>query len=138
MYIYHTSIKLHDTDAAGLLFFANQFKLAHDAYETFFNALGFNLGKMIQSGTFVLPIVHADADFTAPLFVGDRVGIRIHLGKVGRSSFTLLYDILRETGETVGRVKTVHVAIDKQTREKIELPERLKMALMTGGESLPE
>ena len=32
-FIYKTEIRLHDTDAAGPLFFANQFTIIHDAYE---------------------------------------------------------------------------------------------------------
>lgn len=32
MFTYKTQIRLHDTDAAGILFFAQQFEIIHDAY----------------------------------------------------------------------------------------------------------
>jgi hypothetical protein len=35
MYTYQTTIRLHHTDAAGVVFFSNLFVIAHDAYESF-------------------------------------------------------------------------------------------------------
>ncbi len=41
MFTYKTKISLHDTDAAGIIFFANQFKIVHDAYEDLLESFGF-------------------------------------------------------------------------------------------------
>jgi acyl-CoA thioesterase FadM len=35
MFKTQTNVKLHDTDAAGILFFSNHFRIAHTAYEDF-------------------------------------------------------------------------------------------------------
>ena len=56
MYIYQTKIKLHDTDAAGILFFANQFKMVHDAYEGLLEMIGFGFAELIRHKNFFLPI----------------------------------------------------------------------------------
>ena len=40
MYVYQAKIKLHDTDAAGLLFFSQQFEIMHDAYEALLEKIG--------------------------------------------------------------------------------------------------
>ncbi len=41
MYQYHHKVKLHETDAAGILFFSHQFEMIHDAYESLLEKIGF-------------------------------------------------------------------------------------------------
>jgi len=129
MYTLKTSIRLHDTDAAGLLFFAHQFKLAHDAYEGFMEEIGFGFASIIREAGFLVPIVHAEADYKTGLSVGDKVTIRLRTVNVGNSSFTLAYDLLDSGDRAVGSVKTVHVCMDKETRKKKPLPDGLRRAL---------
>jgi 1,4-dihydroxy-2-naphthoyl-CoA hydrolase len=125
---YYT-IKLHDTDAAGILFFANQFKFAHDLYQKFLEEIGFPLQERFASGDFSLPIVHAEADFYAPLTVGDTVEISLRVAAVGETSFTLEYEITDLDGRQVGSAKTVHVTVDPRTRSKIKLPKPFRAQL---------
>ena len=132
MYTLQTSVKLHDTDAAGLLFFANQFRMAHDAYEVFLGQIGFGFARIFQDGDFLLPIVHAEADYKARLQVGDKVTIRLTVEKVGDSSFVLLYDLSDADGKSVGTVRTVHVCTDKGSGEKRNLPDELRRGLVSG------
>ena len=77
MYVYQTKIKLHETDAAGLIFFSNQFKLMHDAYESLLETIGFGFSDLIRKCDFFLPIIHAEADYKKPLFVGDVLEIQV-------------------------------------------------------------
>lgn len=126
MYSYRTQINLHDTDAAGLLFFSNQFKLIHDAYESLLEKIGFGFGELIRNQPFFLPIVHAESDYKAPLFVGDWIEIKVRVDSVGTTSFTFAYEIVKDDGTLVGTAKTVHVTIAKDTQQKIELPALMK------------
>ena len=119
---YYT-IKLHDTDAAGVLFFANQFKIVHDIYEQFLARIGSSFRERITAGDFYIPIVHAEADFLQPLQVGDTVEITLSVTEVGNSSFTLAYQLIDLDGWVVGNVETIHVTIDPQTKEKTDLPQ---------------
>jgi len=103
MFTYNTMIRLHNTDAAGLLFFAEQFRLAHDAYEAFMESIGYAFAPLIRTSPFLLPIVHAEADLLQRLETGDRITIQIVAERVGSTSFTLAYTLLRNGSETVGR-----------------------------------
>ncbi|MBZ0166338.1 MAG: acyl-CoA thioesterase [Candidatus Omnitrophica bacterium] len=126
MHSYKTQINLHDTDAAGLLFFSNQFKLIHDAYEALLEKIGFGFGDLIKNQPFFLPIVHAESDYKAPLFVGDWINIDVDVESVGTTSFTFVYRITKTDGTLVGTARTVHVTIDKETKNKIPLPPKMK------------
>ena len=129
MFTHKTQIRLHDTDAAGILFFAHQFELIHDAYELLLEKLGFGFPTMLTKRSYFLPIVHAESDYKAPLFVGDRILIMVKVGHIGETSFSFEYTIRHHTKGLVGTAKTVHVTIDKKSRAKIPLPKEIRRGL---------
>lgn len=129
MFTYQTTVKMHETDASGFLFFAAQFKIAHDAYEAFLNAVGFGIQTIISKSDFLLPIVHAEADYFIPSAVGDRITVQLQVESISKNSFQIIYDFINEFGKIAGNAKTVHVAIDKKKQTKMALPEDLVKAL---------
>jgi len=128
-FIAKNKVRMHDTDMAGILYFARQFRFAHDALEDFVESeSGLSFDDVFRREKFVFVIVHCEADYFTPLTVGDILEIRLCVEKIGNSSFTLFYRIFR--GETlVGTVKTVHVSLHSETREKIPVPEKLRKSL---------
>ena len=126
MYTYQTKIKLHETDAAGLLFFANQFKLVHDAYESLLEKIGYGFAELIRNKNYFLPIVHAEADYKMPLFVGDLIEIQVTVESIGQMSFTFAYTILNTRKQLIGTAKTVHVTVDNKSHQKITLPSDMR------------
>jgi len=125
---YYT-VRLHDTDAAGILFFANQFKMVHDMYEKFMIQNGFPFKDRFANGDYLLPIVHAESDYLAPLITGDTVEIELAVERVGNTSFTLRYHIYDLDGHLVGKAKTIHVTMDPKTKKKIPLPTPFRQML---------
>ena len=124
MFTFNTTIKMHEVDAAGVLFFANQLKLVHDAYEAFLNASGLALKEILNEKEFFLPIVHAKTDFELPLHAGDQVEVQLFVLCKGTTSFTLSHQIYKGKIRA-GHGETVHVSIAKQSGEKIPLPPEL-------------
>ena len=126
MYTQQLNIYLASTDSAGVLFFAEQFRLAHQVYESFLREKGCPLHGLLNSEC-AFPIVHSSADFLAPIYCGDQVDVHLSVAHIGTHSFTLEYLFCRS--QTLGTVKTVHVCIDKETREKKNIPLTLKNIL---------
>ena len=119
---------MHDTDAAGRIFFANQFTIVHDAYEALLVKFNCSFPSMLKGGRYFLPIVHAESDYKAHLTVGDKIAIGIRVGHIGHTSFTFEY-IIRRGKVIVGTAKTVHVTIDTKTDKKTPLPAPLRRSL---------
>ena len=120
---------MKDTDAAGVIFFVNYFVFAHETYELFLEKIGYSLRRIIERESFLLPIVHAESDYHQMIRVEDKITIVLNVDKIGRTSFTLVYDYFLENQELVGGVKTVHVCVDKTTLKKIPIPEDFQQAL---------
>ena len=91
--------------------------------------IGHSLSDRFLKKDFYLPIVHAEASFSRPLQVGDSIKISLSVAKVGKSSFTLVYELTNQAGALLGTARTVHTAVDPAMGKKIALPETLKEKL---------
>ena len=131
MFTYETTVKLHQTDAAGVCFFGNYFHIAHDAYEAFMASIDYSLRYIIDADPDVVLIVHAEADYKKPVFGGDKVTVRTSLEELGRTSFRLKHTVLNAAGETAAEVSTVHVAVNKESKRSVRLNDRLAAGLKT-------
>jgi 1,4-dihydroxy-2-naphthoyl-CoA hydrolase len=129
MFSYSTTVKLHQTDAAGLFFFGNYFMLAHDAYQQFVEESGFSFATILNDTEFLAPIVHAEADYKEPLTVGDKVIVHVSAQNIGTTSFTLGYKMVGDAGEEIAKVTTIHVWVSRTDMQKRPLPDWLKEAL---------
>ncbi len=128
MHTYSTTVRLHHTDAAGILFFANLFIIAHECYESFLDPdVTFN--SMFNELNLMMPIVHTEADYHRPLRVSDKITINLGLEKIGNSSFSLGYDIRTKDGESAATIKTSHVVRNKDGSQSVSLPVNLRKKL---------
>jgi 1,4-dihydroxy-2-naphthoyl-CoA hydrolase len=122
-------VRLRDTDAAGVIFFVNYFNFAHETYELFLEEIGYSPRRIIQQESFLLPIVHAESDYHQMIGLEDEVTIVLSVNRIGKTSFTLVYDYFLENQELVGSVKTVHVCVDKTTLKKRPIPKDFQQVL---------
>ncbi len=130
MFTVKSVVKLSDTDAAGVIFFSRYFRLAHDAYESFMEQIGWRLSYVIHESDILLPIVHSEADYVQSMALGDSYSIAICVEKIGQTSFALLYRFQNVENDLTAAVKTVHVAVDKKSRRKRPLPDSLRENLL--------
>ena len=125
------TVRLHDADAAGVLFFAHLFRHAHDAYEDFMASLGQPLDGLVRAGC-RLPLVHAEADYVRPIQHGETIRVTVVLAALGETSFTLDYRFEDGSGALRARARTVHVHLADRgdgDRSAAPLREGLRVAL---------
>ncbi len=125
MFIYKTTVRLQDTDATGVIYFSQMQKLCLEAFEEKLKQGGFSLRSLIDS-PYLLPIVHAEADYLSALRVDEEILIYVSVSKRGTSSFTLQYELYKEkTMECAGKASIVHVAVFKEGFKSTPIPECL-------------
>ena len=128
MHTYYTTVRLHHTDAAGILFFADLFVIAHECYESYLDP-DVTFDSMFNELNLMMPIVHAEADYHRPLRVADRITINLGLANIGNSSFSLEYDIRAEDGGKAATITTSHVVRNKDGSQSVSLPDKLRKKL---------
>jgi 1,4-dihydroxy-2-naphthoyl-CoA hydrolase len=122
-YCWNYQIQLRDTDAAGVVYFANFLTICHAAYEAALSAAGIDL-RLLVSGSLevALPITHASGDFKRPLYCGDRVEVLLTPSQINDSEFQIDYRLCLADGKIAGIVLTRHVAIGVIDRRRTSLP----------------
>ena len=88
-FIYKRRIAFHETDAAGVVYFANFFHLAEEAEV---HALT-SLGGIITHAGYLYPRVHVEADYLAPLRFFDEVSVHACISRIGSSSMEWKFKI---------------------------------------------
>lgn len=121
-------VRLYDTDQAGFLFFGAQFRFAHAALEEFLAHLGLPIAEVLRRRSPLFPVVHAEADYRAPLRAGDRLAVSVSVRALGERSFTLGYRLLLADGREAGSAVTVHSALDPATGASCPLPDAVREA----------
>jgi 1,4-dihydroxy-2-naphthoyl-CoA hydrolase len=122
-------IALHDTDAAGVLFYGHLFRRLHDAYEQWMEHLGFPLDTLIRRGEIALPLVHAQADYRKPMRHGDWISVSLGLSELEADRFALAYRCVNAHQAVTATALTRHVCIDPQCQRSRPLPWALADAL---------
>ncbi len=127
-FVYDRPIYFHDTDAAGVVYFANGLSLCHEAYEASLTASGINLKLFFQDKSIAVPITHASIDFFKPMFCGDRIAIALMPTLLSPTEFQIEYQLYFEEkqGKAIAKALTKHTCIDTNTRKRCNLSDELQ------------
>lgn len=134
-FTYERVIHFPDTDAAGVVFFANYLSICHEAYEEALSDAGIVLRTFFAEQAVVVPVSKSSADYLRPLYCGDKVRVTVKPSLLTENSYAIDYEMVR-LGSTAAKlaatVHTAHVCIDTKTRERMPLPPKLLAWVKTG------
>ena len=81
-------------------------------------------GAMRETSLIEMVVARAEVDFIEPIYEGGRfVDVEITIGKIGNSSFNMLFTI-GDQGKVFARVMTVQVAVSTQTMKSRPLTDK--------------
>jgi acyl-CoA thioester hydrolase len=122
-------VRFSDCDPLGHANHAAYFTYFEQCRLTWWRHLGSTSGPPGVSAV----IVHAECDYRAPALAHDEIEVRLNLGAIGRSSVTLVYEIVNATtGLRLAEGRTISVTLDPASKETIPVPERTRMLLERG------
>ncbi|MGF1493593.1 MAG: hemopexin repeat-containing protein [Microcoleaceae cyanobacterium] len=128
---YVRTIRLQDTDSAGVVYFANLLSICHEAYEAALARHQINLRELVEVSGLAIPIVHTAADFYRPIFWGDHIYVHLIPEQLTQDTFEIQYRVVRSgsSQELLARAVTRHVCIDRNSRRRSPLPKLLEQSL---------
>lgn len=147
-FIYPRTVHFKDTDAAGVVYFANVLSMCHEAYEASLAAAGIDLNSFFCYPKIAIPITHVTVDFMRPMFCGDNLQIHVNPKQLKENEFEIQYEVF-SVEKVVGEITSVqevctarafskHVCIDAVNRVRINLPPHVMQWLNRWGQSLNE
>lgn len=128
-YTYDFPIRIHDVDAAGIVFFAKYFTLAHNVYEQFLADIGHSIPQAIDEGNHIIPIAHSECHYRAPMRHGDQITGELHLKEIRGTSFIVEITLTGNDGVHRATITTRHVCVGARTMKPIPIPDDLRNAL---------
>lgn len=124
-FVHPITVRLHHTDAAGVIFCSRLLELAHEAYEALLEQIGLSVGQILAEGAVRLPVVAVEAEFVKPIRVGERLQVEITVSRHGAHSCQVAYRFRDPAGQVKARAATHHVALDGARGTPAALPEAL-------------
>jgi 1,4-dihydroxy-2-naphthoyl-CoA hydrolase len=127
---YYRTVRLSDTDAAGVVYFANVLHICHEAYEESLVSANINIKSFLNNSTIAIPIISASVNFFRPIFCGDRLSINLKTQQLNNSEFEIYYCVYNSSEQVVAKAQSKHVCINTLDRKRINFPESIERWLV--------
>ncbi len=131
-FVHEITVRFQEVDRAGIAFFGRIFEYCHVAWEELMNHIG--LRDVFGAEGWGMPLVHAEADFSQPLRLSERIAVTIHVGGCGEKSITFEFTLHGvEEGDKRAVARHVHAFVELATLTPRSFPESLRHALIREG-----
>ena len=112
-----------DTDAQGVVYYANYFRFMERARTEWLEAMGVDHVTMMNEDNRILVVTEANAKFLIPARLGDSLIVTAKLSRLGRATFEIEQNIYRGglKGELLiqGGVTAAYLAADTMKPKRI-------------------
>jgi acyl-CoA thioester hydrolase len=108
-------VYFEDTDAAGIVYYANYLKFAERARTDMLRDLGVSHAEMMKRDGLVLVVRRCEIDYLKPAKLDDLLTVETEAAKLGGASVDLRQRVLRD-GEVLADLKVLVVCIGPDGR----------------------
>ena len=122
----HLKIYYEDTDAGGVVYYANYLKYFERARTEFLAARGIDIGRYHHEGYFFV-VVHVDVSYRRPATLGDMLEITTELEGISSSTIAMRHRVLKQ-GEVLVESSVKLACINREGRPQ-RIPEEVRNVL---------
>ena len=119
-------IYYHDTDAGGVVYYANYLKHLEEGRTEYCAARGIDTGKLAKEGI-IFVVARVEVDYKASARYGEKVKVNTQVESAGRSSAKFLQTITRDEKLLITS-RTTWVCVNTRFKP-ISIPKEIKQAL---------
>ncbi|MGB5450602.1 MAG: tol-pal system-associated acyl-CoA thioesterase [Sedimenticolaceae bacterium] len=118
-----------DTDAGGVVYYANYLKYLERARTEWLRYLGFGQDTLMRDAGILFAVRRVEIDYLLPARFDDALLVELEIEEIGRASLTFGQRIVR-TPDTVLSRATVKVAcLEKQRFRPVAIPDNIRETL---------
>ena len=123
-----TRVYYADTDAGGVVYYANYLRWLEMARWELLEDLGMSVAEYAANG-FIFAVVHVEMDYLTPAVLGDELEIETEVERVRRVRFTVRHSVKRIADGQELAAASVTLACLSREGKIISLPEALASVL---------
>jgi acyl-CoA thioester hydrolase len=129
-FVYKHRVRWRDVDLAGIVHFAHFVAYFEAAEQEWIRSYGIDFGAFLQKLDICMPRVSLHCNYHAPARLDDLLAINVKLGRIGRTSFTLGFDVYRNADrEHVAEGHFVITTVSRTSFKPVRVPEELREML---------
>jgi acyl-CoA thioester hydrolase len=114
-----------DTDAGGVVYYANHLKFAERGRTELLRFLGFENKSMLDKHGVIFVVRHLEANYIKPAFLDDFLKVDTVITEVKNASVVMKQKISRENQE-IFLMNVTLVCVDMATRKPAGLPAKVR------------
>jgi acyl-CoA thioester hydrolase len=123
-FLFPVRVYYEDTDAAGVVYYANYLKYMERARTEWLSSLGFELADLERLFGIVFVVHHVEIEYRRPARLGDELDATLTLIELHRARMVAMQDVLRgDAVFTSARVRLV--CLDRSNWRPIRIPATL-------------
>ncbi|OLC00660.1 MAG: hypothetical protein AUI15_07055 [Actinobacteria bacterium 13_2_20CM_2_66_6] len=122
-------VRFGETDLQGVVYYANYLLFAEVGRIAYLRELGVVYDRDLLAHGVDFTIGEASVRYQAPLRFDDEYDIKVRMGEIRHSSWTLEYAIDRADGKHCADASTIQVMIDRKSGRAIRIPAELRETL---------
>lgn len=128
VHVHSVRVYYEDTDAGGIVYYANYLKFAERARTELLRANGIENGALMNTDRVAFAVRECHADFIKPARLDDALEVRTRLTELGGASLHMHQDICRD-GEVLVAVHVRLACMDIDSGAPKRLPAMLRDTL---------
>lgn len=120
-------IYYHDTDAGGVVYYANYLKFLEEARTEFLEECGLFVKELAKKGILFV-VARQEIDYKAPAVYGDILEVKAHVENYSNVKIEFAQEIRNQEGRLISQAKTIMVCVDRDLKPQAitkEIKERL-------------
>ena len=125
-FVWPVRVYYEDTDAGGVVYYANYLRFMERARTEWLRALGFEQDRVRAEHGVIFIVRHAELDYRLPAHFNDALELVSRIDRPGRASLTFHQQVRRPRDQAllcVGRIKVA--SVDAERMRPVALPPSL-------------
>ena len=119
-----------DTDAGGVVYYANYLKFFERCRTEWLRALGVDQSALGREQGLQFVVVRAEVEYLQPARLDDDLAIEARVAELGHCSIVFDQTVLRG-GTLLARARIRVACVDTQRRQPARLPQRLRSQILS-------
>jgi acyl-CoA thioester hydrolase len=128
---FHWPVRVYweDTDAGGVVYYANYLKFMERARSEWLRVFGFEQDALRDEAGIVFVVRRVEIDYLAPARFNDQLDVSVGLHEMGRASLSVKQELMR--GDTcLARAAVTLACVDALRFKPVKMPEPILQALV--------
>jgi acyl-CoA thioester hydrolase len=126
-FVWPVRVYYEDSDAQGVVYYANYFKFMERARTEWIRSLGVEQDTLMRTERRIFVVVDTTAEFLSPARFNDQLAVTVRLTDLSRATFSMGQDIFRNNidGELLCRGTIRAAFLNADTLKPARLPDIL-------------